>query len=116
MVTIDSARALGMEDEIGSLEAGKKADVILVDMRKPHLYPMNMPVHRITYFANGNDVDTVVVNGKILMRNRQVPGIDESEILDLAQRATDKALERTGLRHMLEIPDGFWGQSKYPES
>jgi cytosine/adenosine deaminase-related metal-dependent hydrolase len=116
MVTIDSARALGMEDEIGSLEAGKKADVILVDMQKPHLYPMNMPVHRITYFANGNDVDTVVVNGKILMRNRQVPGIDESEILDLAQRATDKALERTGLRHMLEIPDGFWGQSKYPES
>jgi hypothetical protein len=73
MVTIDSARALGMEDEIGSLEAGKKADVILVDMRKPHLYPMNMSVHRITYFANGNDVDTVVVNGKILMRNRQGP-------------------------------------------
>ena len=65
---------------------------------------------------DGNDVDTVVVNGKILMRNRQVPGIDESEILDLAQRATDKALERTGLQHMLEIPDGFWGQSKYPES
>jgi cytosine/adenosine deaminase-related metal-dependent hydrolase len=116
MVTIDSARALGMEDEIGSLESGKKADVILVDMRKPHLYPMNMPVHRITYFANGNDVDTVIVNGKILMRNRQVSHIDESEILDAAQRATDKALERTGLRHLLELPDGFWGQSRYPES
>jgi cytosine/adenosine deaminase-related metal-dependent hydrolase len=51
MVTIDSAKALGVENELGSLEPGKKADVILVDMFKPHLMPFNMPVYRVAYFA-----------------------------------------------------------------
>ena len=56
MCTIDAAKALGMEKEIGSLEVGKKADIVLLDLRRPHLYPLNMPVFRLIYFANGNDV------------------------------------------------------------
>jgi len=56
------------------------------------------------------------MKSKHVITLRDLSSDDVSEILDLAQRATDKALERTGLRHMLEIPDGFWGQSKYPES
>jgi cytosine/adenosine deaminase-related metal-dependent hydrolase len=76
MTTIDSAKALGMEKEIGSLEPGKKADVILVDIFKPHLYPPNMVVDRITSYANGNDVDTVIVDGEILMENNVVKTID----------------------------------------
>ena len=56
MVTMDAARALGLEKEIGSLEAGKKADIILIDWFRPHMVPMNMPLYRVAYFANGNDV------------------------------------------------------------
>ena len=67
MVTIDAARALSLDDEIGSLEAGKKADIILVDLYKPHLMPLNMPVYRITCFANAADVSTTIVDGRVLM-------------------------------------------------
>ena len=113
MVTIDSARALGVESELGSLEAGKKADLILVDMEKPHLYPFNMPVYRITNFASGHDVDTVMVDGKVLMEGRVVKSVSESEVLELAQRATERMLDRAGVRDLLELPDGFWGRSRY---
>ena len=115
MVTIDSARALGVENDLGSLEAGKKADMILVDMEKPHLYPSNMPVFRITNFASGHDVDTVMVDGKVLMEGRVVKSVSESEALEVAQRATEKMLDRAGVRELLELPDGFWGSSRYAE-
>ena len=114
MVTIDSARALGVESELGSLEAGKKADLILVDMEKPHLYPSNMPVYRITNFASGHDVDTVMVDGKVLMEGRVVKSVDEREALALSQRATERMLDRAGVRDLLELPEGFWGRSRYP--
>ena len=113
MVTIDAARALGMEKDLGSLEAGKKADIILIDMFKPHLYPLNMPVYRVAYFANGNDVDTVIVNGEILMEGRQVRTVNEAEVLELAQKETDAgAFSRTGLAHLLAIPDRFWNVTR----
>jgi len=113
MTTIDAARALGLEKELGSLESGKKADVILVDVFKPHIYPFNMPVHRITYYANGNDVDTVIVNGDVLMENRVVKTVDEGKVLEMAQRETEAMLERTQLRHLLTTPETFWRHSKY---
>jgi 5-methylthioadenosine/S-adenosylhomocysteine deaminase len=112
MVTIDAAKGLGMENEIGSLEIGKQADIILVDMYKPHLFPLNMPAYRIAYFANGSDVDTVIVGGEILMENRKVKRVSESEILDLAQKAAETAIRRNGLEQYLEAPDRFWGHSK----
>jgi 5-methylthioadenosine/S-adenosylhomocysteine deaminase len=113
MATIDAARGLGMQDEIGSLEAGKKADIILVDMYKPHLFPLNMAPYRIAHYANGGDVDTVFVNGKILMENRHVNTVIESEVLDLAQLSIDKALKRTQLNSLKELPAEFWGHSKF---
>ncbi|MCZ6891924.1 MAG: amidohydrolase family protein [Chloroflexi bacterium] len=116
MATIDAANAFGLGDEIGSLETGKKADVILVDMDKPHLYPMNMPVHRLVSFASGHDVDTVIVDGKLLMQNRVVTSVDEAEVLQRAQRATEAMLDRTGFHARLDIQEGFWGHSKYPSS
>ena len=73
-----------MESELGSLEAGKKADLILIDMENPHLYPFNMPVYRITNFASGHDVDTVIVDGKVLMESRVVIEVSETEVLELA--------------------------------
>jgi cytosine/adenosine deaminase-related metal-dependent hydrolase len=108
MCTIDGAKALGMEKDIGSLEVGKKADVVLLDLRRPHLYPLNMPVFRLIYFANGNDVDTVIVDGRVALRNRKAVLVDEDEILDDAQRETEAMLDRTGFRYMLETPKMFW--------
>jgi len=108
MCTIDGARALGMADQIGSLEVGKKADVVLLDMRRPHLYPLNMPVFRIVYFSNGNDVDTVIVDGRIALQGRKAMLVDEDEILDDAQREAENFLDRAGMRDALAMPPTFW--------
>ncbi len=114
MATIDAAEALGMDDEIGSLEPGKKADIILIDTYQPHLYPPNMPLYRVAYFANGNDVETVIVNGEVLMLDRQVQTVEVSEVLELAQREIEAALDRTGLQHLKRTPEGFWGRTRLP--
>ena len=113
MVTIDAARVLDMESDIGSLEVGKRADVVLLDLRKPHLAPANMPLYRATCFANGGDIDTTIVNGRILMRGRRMTSTDETEVLDKADRETALAIERCGLTDLLETPTGFWGGSRY---
>ena len=112
MVTIDAARALGLEQDLGSLEPGKKADVILIDMLKPHLYPPNMPVYRVAYFANGNDVDTVIINGEVLMEGRRVKTVDEAHVLALARKEATEAIERSELGNLLALPEGFWGVTK----
>jgi 5-methylthioadenosine/S-adenosylhomocysteine deaminase len=114
MTTIDAARALGMDREIGSLEPGKRADIVLVDLAKPHLYPPNMPVYRVMYFANGADVDTVLVSGKVLMEGRKVLTVNEADVLACAQEETERMLERTGLGHLTGFPPQFWGHSRYP--
>jgi cytosine/adenosine deaminase-related metal-dependent hydrolase len=112
MCTIDGARVLGLEHEIGSLEPGKKADVILVDLRRPHLYPANMPEFRVTYFANGNDVHTVLVGGRVLLRDRNPAHINQDSVLDAAQRETELMIDRLGIRSSLKTPDMFWGHSR----
>jgi cytosine/adenosine deaminase-related metal-dependent hydrolase len=113
MVTIDAAKALSLADELGSLEAGKKADVILVDLFKPHMMPMNMPVHRVTCFANAADVCMTMVGGKILMEDRRVLTVDEGEILERVGEAAHLMLERSGLRHLLDEPATLWRGSHY---
>jgi 5-methylthioadenosine/S-adenosylhomocysteine deaminase len=97
MATIEGARALGMEDEIGSLEVGKRADILLVNMRQPHLWPPVDPMQRLARFANGADVDTTIVGGRILMRGRKLVQADEAAILDRAERAYRLAMRRAGL-------------------
>ena len=96
MITIDAAKALGWDDEIGSLDVGKKADVAIVNLRQPHLTPNIMVVHRLVYEAVGNDVETVIVDGKILMEERKVLTIDEGGALDLGQEESLKLIERAG--------------------
>jgi cytosine/adenosine deaminase-related metal-dependent hydrolase len=108
MCTIDGAVALGMADDIGSIEVGKKADLTLIDLRRPHLYPANMPVSHVVNFANGNDVHTVICDGKVLMKNRNVLSVDQDKVLDAAQRETELMLDRGNLRDLLEVPDTFW--------
>ena len=109
MATIDAARALGLEHEIGSLEAGKKADVILVDLFRPHLVPLNMPVFRIASFANGADVTTTIVDGRILMDEGRVLTVDEADVMEQADAAAETMLDRAGLRHLLEPDGALWG-------
>ena len=116
MATIDAARALGMEQEIGSLEAGKKADIILVDWFKPHLVPMNMPIYRLVYYANGEDVSDVLVDGRVLMRERRVLTVNEEKVLAAAQRESDLAIHRAGLERWTAMPEGFWGTTRLPDS
>lgn len=80
MATIESARLLNIAGQTGTLEAGKKADLILIDMNKPHLQPVHNVVSLLGYSAGGGDVDTTIVNGVILMRNRKLLTIDEEEL------------------------------------
>lgn len=102
LCTIDAARALGLADQIGSLEVGKKADIILLDGRKPHLWPPVMALNRITHFANAADVDTVLVDGRVIMEERRIPHLDPGEILADAQTEADwvfSACGRLSTRH-----------------
>lgn len=102
MVTVNGAKATLWQDEIGSLEKGKKADITIVDLKKPHLTPvLRKPkfnvVSLLVYNAAGSDVDTVIVDGKILMRHRKVLTIDEAKIMEEAQAAAEELLEQTGV-------------------
>ncbi len=112
MATIDAANAMGLGADLGSLEVGKKADIVLVDLRKPHLYPANMPLNRLAHFANAADVDTVIVDGRILMQGRNVLTFNEAFVLDDANAEILRALERTGLMDLLEEPQDLWRKSK----
>lgn len=98
MATINGAKALMAADRIGSLEAGKRADVILIETRQPHLYPVHDPVSAIAWAANGSDVDTVIINGRLVMRGRQVLTLDETQVLEAARRRKEKILEQAGVR------------------
>ncbi len=108
MATIDAARAVGMEEEVGSLEAGKLADVIVVDAAQPHQYPRGMPVHRLAYVTTGADVKTVMVAGEVLMRDRTALTVDEDEVLDAAQEEFSAMLERSGLAAEMHTGRNIW--------
>ncbi len=78
MATCDGAKVLGLDKETGVLEKGKKADVCILDMNKPHLTPMYDEYSHLAYCVSGADVDTVLINGRIVMRNRSLTTIDEA--------------------------------------
>lgn len=112
MITIDAAKALGWDDELGSLESGKKADVIIVNMLQPHLMPEIMPVHRLIQRAVGNDVETSIVDGQIIMENRQVKTIDEKEALLDGHKEIMETIKRAGLEKNIRLAPTFWGHSQ----
>lgn len=90
MATIEGAKALGMQDKLGSIEVGKKADLILVDFKKPHLTPVHSIVSNLVYSAKGSDVDMTIVNGKVLMKSRKVMTLKEDEVLEEASKAAEE--------------------------
>ncbi|MBI5577562.1 MAG: amidohydrolase [Deltaproteobacteria bacterium] len=93
MATIDGARALGLEREIGSLAPGKQADLILIDTRKPHLTPIYHPASAVVYAATGADVDTLMVAGRLLVQNRRLLTVDLNQILSHAEAIASPGTE-----------------------
>lgn len=85
MATIDGAKVLGMEDRIGSLEPGKLADLIVIDLNRPHLTPLYDPISHLAYAARGTDVRHVMVNGKLIVRDGRMTTIDEGHLMAQAR-------------------------------
>ncbi len=90
MATIEGARAMGMEREIGSLEPGKRADLLVVSMSAPRQTPMYDAVSHIVYVTRGDDVRTTIVNGKVLMRDRAVLTLNRRQVLAEARLFAEK--------------------------
>jgi 5-methylthioadenosine/S-adenosylhomocysteine deaminase len=90
MATIGGARALGLGDRLGSLEAGKRADLIVVSMASARQTPMYDPLSHLVYATRGDDVKTTIVNGKVLMRDRKVLTLDRRAVLADAHRAAEQ--------------------------
>jgi 5-methylthioadenosine/S-adenosylhomocysteine deaminase len=90
MATIGGARVVGQQARVGSLEPGKRADLIIVGMSRPRQQPLFDPVAQVVYTSRGDDVETTIVNGRVLMRNRRVLTLDESSVLSDARAAADQ--------------------------
>jgi 5-methylthioadenosine/S-adenosylhomocysteine deaminase len=86
MATTWGASVLGLEDQIGTLEVGKKADIIVVDLQVPNLCPVYDPLSALVYSASGADVKDVIVDGKVLMKDRTFTTLDPNEIMERVRR------------------------------
>ncbi|MBI5680967.1 MAG: amidohydrolase family protein [Methanobacterium sp.] len=95
MATINGAKALGLQGEIGTIEVGKKADLVLLDMKTPHLAPFRHPISHLVYAAKGSDADTVICNGEILMQNKELEVVNEAEVMKLAQDAAEELTSKS---------------------
>ncbi|MGN0364803.1 MAG: amidohydrolase [Suilimivivens sp.] len=93
IATINGARALGLEKETGSLEAGKKADIAILNLNTPSLTPRNNLIAGLSYSANGSEVETVIIDGRITMENRKVLTLDE----ELVYSKINEIITRMGL-------------------
>ncbi len=109
MATVNGAKAVGMEREIGSLEKGKQADIILLNVDKPHIQPLHNIYENIVYCANETDVDTVIVGGRILMENCEVNTVNAAEVLDQAVSVT-RDLDQRARARASEIAE-MWQRS-----
>ena len=88
MATIKGAEVLGIDSEVGSLEVGKRADIIIINTNKPHLCPIHNIHSTLAYSVSGDDVETSIIDGNIVMENRVIQNVDEAEILTECNRVT----------------------------
>ncbi len=93
MATMGGARVLNLHDEIGSLEPGKRADIVLVDTRRPGMTPLYRVYSHLVYAARGSDVTTVIVNGRVVVRDREILTVDEEEVMERARGFGDRVRE-----------------------
>lgn len=94
MATVNGAKAIGKEGELGILQEGALADIILVDFEKPHLYPHTNLISELVYSCHASDVDTVIVNGEIVVENRKCTTMDETKVCTDAQNTIEKLLNQ----------------------
>jgi 5-methylthioadenosine/S-adenosylhomocysteine deaminase len=105
MATIRGAKALMIDHLTGSIEKGKRADLIIVDYWQPHLHPLNNPVSHLVYTASGHDVKHSIIDGRLIMFNRKVLTVKEEEVLEEAEKAAWSLYERAGI---CKTPDLKW--------
>ena len=96
MATLDGARALGLDHLIGSIEVGKRADLAILSLGEPHLVPFQNPVAHLAQFAKGSDVRTVLVDGRIVLRDRQLQTVDVAELFAQTEEAGRALVGRLG--------------------
>jgi len=96
MATVEGARAIG-RPETGSIEVGKRADLITVDARQPHLTPLLDPEKALVYSARGGDVRDAMIDGRVVMRDRKILTVDENDLLREAEQAARRCAARAGL-------------------
>ena len=94
MATREGAKALSWENEIGSIEIGKKADLSIISLKRPHLCPLYSEASHLVYAAKSADINTVIINGKIVMENRQPTTINVEKVLEMTEKAKKSLLER----------------------
>ncbi|MCX5885121.1 MAG: amidohydrolase [Proteobacteria bacterium] len=92
LTTINGAKVL-RRDDIGSLEQGKKADLIMIDLDKPHLVPLYNPYSHLVYAASGADVTTTIINGRVIMRDRKILTVDEEEVMREVKKIAKRVKE-----------------------
>lgn len=97
LATLHGARALGLERDIGSLETGKKADMVLFDTRRPEWSTLFNPVNSLVYTADGRSVHTVIVDGRVVVEDHKPCYVDEVELIRKVQTLGENMLERTGI-------------------
>jgi 5-methylthioadenosine/S-adenosylhomocysteine deaminase len=106
MMTIDGARSMGLEDQVGSLEPGKQADLIAVDFNQPHLLPDGRFVPKLVYSAHGSDVRHVVIDGQVVMEDRIIRTFSEADVMQRAVEARKNLIQVAGqeTRDLLAAP------------
>jgi len=92
MATIEGAKVLGLEKEIGTLEPGKKADMIFIKTDKLHMCPANDVCANLVYSSNGADVETVMIDGKVIMQNRKMINLDEKQVMRQVKKIAKRLL------------------------
>jgi cytosine/adenosine deaminase-related metal-dependent hydrolase len=97
MATLNGAKALGLDHDLGSIEVGKKADLVLFDTRRPEWRNLFNPVNTLVYNADGRSVHSVIVDGRLVVQNYQVLYVDEQQLIQKVQDLGQRLLERTGV-------------------
>ena len=104
MATLGGARAMGLDGEIGSLEVGKKADLVLHDTDRPEWRPLHNVLNQLVWSADGRGVDTVLVDGRVVVEAGRMAGLDEPAFYARCQEAGESVVARSGLPDRAKFP------------